>query len=87
MTPDSTLAVTNTCPKDGVRLSARIAKRRYTGCIGPYDKDSRSLSLLSLLDTIAINVHYFDEAEFRERLKDNPFVDSLAGDVPVAVEI
>lgn len=43
-----------------------------------YDKDSRSLSLLSLLDTIATNVHYFDEAEFRERLKDNPFVDSLA---------
>ena len=43
-----------------------------------YDRDSRSLSLLSLLNLISDNLLYFDEPEFRKRLKDNPFVDSLA---------
>ena len=43
-----------------------------------YDQHSKSLNLRNLLDTIAANMHHFDEAEFRDRLKDNPFVDSLA---------
>ena len=43
-----------------------------------YDRDSRALSLLSLLNLISDNLPYFDEPEFRKRLKDNPFVDSLA---------
>jgi hypothetical protein len=32
------------------------------------------------LGTIRANLHLFDEAPFRERLKGNPFVDSLARD-------
>ena len=43
-----------------------------------YDQNSRSLNLRNLLDTIEANQHHFDEADFRERLKDNPFVESLA---------
>lgn len=37
-----------------------------------------TLNLRSLLETIKDNLHLFDEPNFRERLKDNPFVDSLA---------
>ena len=43
-----------------------------------YDTYPTSNSLPNLLDTIKGNLHIFDEANFRERLKDNPFVDSLA---------
>jgi hypothetical protein len=45
-----------------------------------YDRyDSKpTLNLRSLLETIRENLHLFDEPNFRERLKDNPFVDSLA---------
>jgi hypothetical protein len=43
-----------------------------------YDTYHTSNSLSNLLDTIKENLHIFDEANFRERLKDNPFVDSLA---------
>lgn len=32
------------------------------------------------MDTIEAHQHIFDEAGFRERLKNNPFVDSLATD-------
>lgn len=37
-----------------------------------------NLTLRNLLDTIQANLHFFDEPNFRERLKANPFVDSLA---------
>ncbi len=37
-----------------------------------------NLTLTNLLDTIEANLHFFDEPNFRERLKANPFVDSLA---------
>jgi len=37
-----------------------------------------SLNLRNFLETIQANLHLFDEPNFRERLKDNPFVDSLA---------
>lgn len=43
-----------------------------------YDTYPTSNSLPNLLDTIKENLHIFDEADFRDRLKDNPFVDSLA---------
>jgi hypothetical protein len=39
-----------------------------------------NLNLRNFLETIQANLHFFDEAIFRERLKDNPFVDSLAAD-------
>jgi len=43
-----------------------------------YDQQNGALSLPSLVDTIAANQHLFDDAHFRERLQDNPFVESLA---------
>lgn len=43
-----------------------------------YDQRSDSLHLRSWLSTIKQNLHLFDEANFRERLKDNPHVASLA---------
>ena len=45
-----------------------------------YDQNLRSLHLRSWLATIQENLHIFDEAAFRERLKDNPYVASLAQD-------
>lgn len=44
-----------------------------------YDQNLKAaLHLRSWLATIKENLHLFDEDQFRERLKDNPFVDSLA---------
>jgi len=43
-----------------------------------YDQEKSSLSVLSLLNTIKLNPHLFDEQHFRDRLKENKFVDSLA---------
>lgn len=43
-----------------------------------YDQNTSSLHLLSWLSTIQANLHLFEEAGFRERLKDNPYVASLA---------
>lgn len=37
-----------------------------------------NLTLKNFLETIQANLHLFDEPNFRERLKANPFVDSLA---------
>lgn len=45
-----------------------------------YDQDTRALHLRSWLLTIQKNPHLFDEEPFRERLKDNPHVASLAAD-------
>lgn len=45
-----------------------------------YDQDARALHLRSWLVTIQENLHLFDEEAFRERLKDNPYVASLAQD-------
>jgi hypothetical protein len=44
-------------------------------------KGQPSLNLRSFLETINANMRLFDEPNFRERLKDNPFVDSLATDL------
>ncbi|MDY6912072.1 MAG: hypothetical protein SVM79_06955 [Chloroflexota bacterium] len=43
-----------------------------------YDQHSASLNLRNLLDTIKANLEIFDNDNFRERLRDNPFVESLA---------
>ena len=43
-----------------------------------YDQHSTSLNLRNLLDTIEGNIGIFDVVNFRERLKGNAFVDSLA---------
>jgi hypothetical protein len=43
-----------------------------------FDQQKGALSLPSLVDTIAANQHFFDVDRFKERLKDNPFVQSLA---------
>lgn len=45
-----------------------------------FDQESKSLNLFNLLHTIKDNLHFFSEPHFRERFKDNPLVDSLAGD-------
>jgi len=46
-----------------------------------YDQDTRALHLRSWLKTIQENLHLSDETSFRERLKDNPYVASLAQDL------
>lgn len=43
-----------------------------------FDQQSNSLNLFNLLETIKTNVPFFKENHFRERLKDNAFVESLA---------
>lgn len=45
-----------------------------------YDQDTRSLHLRSWLTTIHESLHLFDEKSFRERLRENPYVASLAQD-------
>lgn len=45
-----------------------------------YDQHNTSLNLRNLLDTIEANAGIFDVEDFRERLKENPFVESLASD-------
>ncbi len=40
-----------------------------------------SLNLRNFLETIEANLHFFEEPSFRERLKNNAFVASLAADV------
>jgi hypothetical protein len=43
-----------------------------------YDQHKTSLNLRNLLDTIEANLGVFDVENFRERLKGNPFVESLS---------
>ena len=43
-----------------------------------YDTEPKSLNLYGLLTLISNNLHLFEEDSFRERLADNPFVDSLS---------
>lgn len=45
-----------------------------------FDQEKSSLHLRSWLLTIKENLNIFDENNFRERLRDNPFVESLADD-------
>ena len=43
-----------------------------------FDQEQKSLGLRNFLQTIQKYVHLFDEVRFRERLRGNKFVDSLA---------
>lgn len=43
-----------------------------------YDTHQDSLNLLNLLDTIKANLEIFETEKFKERLRENPFVESLA---------
>ena len=43
-----------------------------------YEQHNKTLNLRNLLDTIKANIWIFDTEEFRERLKGNPFVESLS---------
>jgi hypothetical protein len=45
-----------------------------------YEGKRPSLNLRNFLDTIENNLHFFEEPSFRERLKNNAFVASLAAD-------
>ncbi|MGD8898464.1 MAG: hypothetical protein PVF39_00220 [Desulfobacterales bacterium] len=45
-----------------------------------FDQESKSLNLYNLLVIIRANLHYFEEEYFRDRLKENPFVELLAKD-------
>ncbi|MFZ1641674.1 MAG: hypothetical protein WAV07_09620 [Candidatus Contendobacter sp.] len=51
---------------------------RLTHLCRVYDQESNSLNLVNLLQTLKANLQFFNEASFRERLKGNAFVDSLA---------
>lgn len=57
----------------GAHLETGLAKLARS-----YDKQRKGLHLSNWLETIAENLHLFSEENFRQRLKDNPFVDSLA---------
>ncbi len=45
-----------------------------------YDQNTSSLNLRNLLDTIEANIGIFEVENFKIRLKDNPYVESLAMD-------
>jgi hypothetical protein len=45
-----------------------------------YDTDTRTVSLPNFVRMVKTNQHVFEEKNFRERLKGNPFVDALAAD-------
>jgi len=48
-----------------------------------FEQNSNSLNLVNLLDTIKSNRHFFEEPHFRERLKDNAFIESLSENVTI----
>jgi hypothetical protein len=43
-----------------------------------FDQNSDGLNLVNLLETIKANLHLFQEEHFRDRLRNNAFIDSLA---------
>jgi len=65
-------------------LTTQAIKEAYlTRLCRIFDQHSQTLNLVNLLDTIKANLHFFQEPHFRERLKDNAFVNSLAEGVRV----
>ena len=48
-----------------------------------FDQNAKTLNLVNLLDTIKSNLQFFQETHFKERLKGNAFVDSLAEGVKI----
>ena len=63
----------------GLTLQAHLDAAVFRLC-KIYDQHKDGLNLQSLLETIQANSHVFSEKDFRERLKGNSFVDSLAAD-------
>ncbi|MFC1846869.1 hypothetical protein ACFLYS_02275 [Chloroflexota bacterium] len=45
-----------------------------------YDQHSKSLSLINLLETVRVNLSIFKIVNFRERLRDSPFVESFSSE-------
>jgi hypothetical protein len=43
-----------------------------------FDQNSTGLNLVNLLETIKANSHFFQEEHFRDHLRNNAFIDSLA---------
>lgn len=61
------------------QLTLKAHHETAIGClIRAFDQEPGALHLRNWLETIRANLHLFSESEFRTRLKDNPFVDSLA---------
>jgi AbiU2 len=58
-------------------LNAHITTCTHLLCRA-YDQETTALHLHNWMLAIRENLHLFHEEEFRQRLKDNPFVDSLA---------
>lgn len=56
-----------------IRLSQAMLTRAY-------DQEHRALHLRSWLTLIGDNLEMFSESNFRRRMKDNPYVDSLASE-------
>lgn len=48
-----------------------------------YDQQNKALHLYSFLQTIKTNSTLFTEANFRERKKNNPYLDSLASEIRI----
>jgi hypothetical protein len=70
----------NRCPVFwSLTLSAHMDATLIRLCKAYDQYDGKpSLNLRNFLETIKANLHLFDEPNFRERLKDRAFVDSLA---------
>jgi hypothetical protein len=65
-------------------LTMQAIKEAYlTRLCRIFDQHSQSLNLVNLLDTLKANLHFFQESHFRERLKGNAFINSLAEGVRV----
>jgi hypothetical protein len=61
-------------------------EKAVSGMCRAFDQEQSSLHLPSLLKLIAGNRPLFDQENFRERLKDNPFVASLSAEARIPSE-
>ena len=71
-------------------LTMQALKEAYlTRLCRVFDQNTDTLNLFNLLDTIKANSHFFEEPHFRERIKENAFVSSLAKDarIPALAEL
>ena len=65
-------------------LTMQALKEAYlTRLCRVFEQNCDTLNLYNLLDTIKANLHFFEEPHFRERMKDNAFVNSLAEDARI----
>jgi len=64
----------------GLTLNAHLdaVLLRLCKAYDQYEGSKPTLTLKNLLETISANLQLFDEPNFRERLRNNPFVDVLA---------